>query len=49
MLFQIVMDTSLENTQKKIDKALKRNLEKQIQKTEIKEQTQDVQIERAVE
>mgnify|MGYP001265731751 CR=1 FL=1 len=30
--FQIVMDTNLEETQKKIDKALKRNLEKQIQK-----------------
>ena len=30
--FQIIMDTTLENTQKKIDKALKRNLEKQIQK-----------------
>ena len=29
--FQIIMDASLENTQKKIDKALKRNLEKQIQ------------------
>ena len=28
------MDTSLENTQKKIDKALKRNLEKQIQKVQ---------------
>ena len=30
--FQIVMNNNLENTQKKIDKALKRNLEKQIQK-----------------
>jgi len=29
--FQIIMNASLENTQKKIDKALKRNLEKQIQ------------------
>ena len=29
--FQIVMNANLENTQKKIDKALKRNLEKQIQ------------------
>ena len=28
------MDSSLENTQKKIDKALKRNLEKQIQKAQ---------------
>ena len=34
--FQIIMNTSLENTQKKIDKALKRNLEKQIQKPESK-------------
>ena len=32
--FQIVMDTNLEVTQKKIDKALKRNLEKQIQKAQ---------------
>ena len=32
--FQIVMNSSLENTQKKIDKALKRNLEKQIQKVQ---------------
>ena len=32
--FQIIMDSSLENTQKKIDKALKRNLEKQIQKVQ---------------
>ena len=32
--FQIVMDTNLEETQKKIDKALKRNLEKQIQKVQ---------------
>ena len=30
--FQIVMNTNLEDAQKKIDKALKRNLEKQIQK-----------------
>ena len=30
--FQIVLNSDLENTQKKIDKALKRNLEKQIQK-----------------
>ncbi len=35
--FQIVMNASLENTQKKIDKALKRNLEKQIQKEEVKD------------
>ena len=32
--FQIVMDSNLEQAQKKIDKALKRNLEKQIQKVE---------------
>ena len=32
--FQIILDTTLENTQKKIDKALKRNLEKQIQKVQ---------------
>ena len=32
--FQIIMNSSLENTQKKIDKALKRNLEKQIQKVQ---------------
>ena len=34
--FQIVLNTSLEDTQKKLDKALKRNLEKQIQKIETK-------------
>ena len=32
--FQIVMDANLEETQKKLDKALKRNLEKQIQKVQ---------------
>ena len=32
--FQIILNTDLENTQKKIDKALKRNLEKQIQKVQ---------------
>ena len=32
--FQIVMNNNLEHTQKKIDKALKRNLEKQIQKVQ---------------
>jgi len=32
--FQIVMNANLEDTQKKIDKALKRNLEKQIQKAQ---------------
>ena len=34
--FQIVLNLSLEDTQKKLDKALKRNLEKQIQKVESK-------------
>ena len=34
--FQIVMGSSLEDAQKKLDKALKRNLEKQIQKVEVK-------------
>ena len=38
--FQIVLNANLEDTQKKLDKALKRNLEKQIQKTESKP-TQD--------
>ena len=34
--FQIILNTSTEDTQKKLDKALKRNLEKQIQKIENK-------------
>ena len=34
--FQIVLNLNLEDTQKKLDKALKRNLEKQIQKAENK-------------
>ena len=34
--FQIILNISLEDTQKKLDKALKRNLEKQIQKIETK-------------
>jgi len=34
--FQIVIGTNLEDTQKKLDKALKRNLEKQSIKTEVK-------------
>ena len=34
--FQIVLNLSFEDTQKKLDKALKRNLEKQVQKTEAK-------------
>ena len=40
--FQIVMGTSLEDTQKKLDKALKRNLEKQIQKAEAKPASEDI-------
>ena len=41
--FQIVMGTSLEDTQKKLDKALKRNLEKQNIKTETKPTTEQIQ------
>jgi CarD family transcriptional regulator len=40
--FQIVLDMSLEDTQKKLDKALKRNLEKQIQKTESKPPEEEI-------
>ena len=40
--FQIVLNLSFEDTQKKLDKALKRNLEKQVQKIENK--TPDEQI-----
>ena len=40
--FQIVIGGSLEDTQKKIDKALKRNLEKQIQKVEAKPTPEDI-------
>ncbi len=40
--FQIVMGTNLEDTQKKLDKALKRNLEKQIQKVEAKPATEEI-------
>ena len=39
--FQIVMGSSLEDAQKKLDKALKRNLEKQIQKVEEKSITEE--------
>ncbi len=39
---QIVMDSSLEDAQKKLDKALKRNLEKQIQKTVINPPSKDI-------
>jgi len=40
--FQIVMGTNLEDAQKKIDKALKRNLEKQTQKLEAKPTTEEI-------
>ena len=40
--FQIVLNISLEDTQKKLDKALKRNLEKQIQKIENKSTEEQV-------
>ena len=39
--FQIVMGSNLEDAQKKIDKALKRNLEKQIQKVDEKTTTEE--------
>ena len=39
--FQIVIGSSLEDAQKKLDKALKRNLEKQIQKVEEKTITEE--------
>ena len=38
--FQIVIGTNLEDTQKKLDRALKRNLEKQVQKPEPKATTE---------
>ena len=40
--FQIVMGSSLEDAQKKLDKALKRNLEKQMQKIEQKSSIEEV-------
>ena len=42
--FQIVMNSNLENTQKKIDKALKRNLEKQIQKVQETNTNQKLEV-----
>ena len=39
--FQIVMGSNLEDAQKKLDKALKRNLEKQVQKVEEKTVTEE--------
>ena len=41
--FQIILNISLEDTQKKLDKALKRNLEKQVQKVENKIPEDDIQ------
>ena len=40
--FQIVLNMNLEDTQKKLDKALKRNLEKQAQKIESKPVEEDI-------
>ena len=40
--FQIILNLSLEDTQKKLDKALKRNLEKQIQKVESKPPEEEI-------
>ena len=40
--FQIVLNLSLEDTQKKLDKALKRNLEKQVQKIESKPPVEEI-------
>ena len=40
--FQIILGFSLEETQKKLDKALKRNLEKQIQKIETKAPEEEI-------
>ena len=42
--FQIVMNATLENTQKKLDKALKRNIEKQLQSTENNTQIDDLPV-----
>ena len=40
--FQIVLGSSLEDAQKKLDKALKRNLEKQVQKIEEKSVSEEL-------
>ena len=40
--FQIILNLSLEDTQKKLDKALKRNLDKQIQKVETKPPEEEI-------
>ena len=42
--FQIVMGTTLEKTQQKLDKALKRNIEKQLQSTENNTQNKDLPV-----
>ena len=42
--FQIVMNATLENTQKKLDKALKRNIEKQLQSTENNTKSDDLPV-----
>ena len=48
MEFQIILGASLEDTQKKLDKALKRNLEKQALKPVV-EKTQMAQTEELTE
>ena len=40
--FQIILNISSEDTQKKLDKALKRNMEKQVQKIETKQPEQEI-------
>ena len=40
--FQIVMGSTLEDAQKKLDKALKRNLDKQVPKINLKNPTEQV-------
>ena len=47
--FQIVMGSNLEDAQKKLDKALKRNLEKQTQKLEEKPVSDEVTNEEILE
>ncbi len=42
--FQIVMGATLENTQKKLNKPLKRNIEKQLQSTENNTQNDDLSV-----
>jgi len=47
--FQIILDLSIEETQKKLDKALKRNLESQTPKIELKKQEEKQQTSETVE